>query len=242
MLVVQADVHKPLETPSPTASSTGQYAILASTSPSPAEVVSDYESLNLVSSGLTTPDTPLLVYSPLREESSGSGIGSTPDYENVVSPVETGYEKLTSPSPAQSPARSTSPTLSQEMRTYENVAPIPKPRFQSVTDTEAEVTDQSASPSASPSLSASTTALRQMESSGEEDTLEASRDEFSIDLNVSLDRIFPDMNMDAAMDVGRQRTLSQGRMSDDDQSKGVYENVNLVDDAYEDIEVSTNPR
>lgn len=203
-----------------------------STSSSLAEApTSDTESATLLSSGLTTPDTPVQHYRPLREdgESSGSGVGSTPDYENMaisaskLSPLEPRYEQLIA-----------TPSPSLDIRGYDSM-PVPKPRFQTprtpyeniqrdflAAEIKANAIDnriqqqssrspyenlqrefvivssdstQGLSPpaSSSPSLSAGTTAVRNMESSGEDDTLEISQDNFSLDLNAGFDHIYTEI-------------------------------------------------
>lgn len=216
------------------ASNNGTFGGPASTTSSLAEApASDNESVTLLSSGLTTPDTPLQLYRPLREdgESSGSGIGSTPDYENMnasaskLSPLGHCYEQLI-----------TTPSPSIDIRGYDNI-PIPKPRFQTPRTpyenvhrdflaaeanavkmngndskgqntattpyenlhrefviSHSEATSASSPPaSSSPSLSAGTTAVRHVESSGEDDTLEISQDNFSLDLNAGFDHIYSEI-------------------------------------------------
>ncbi|XP_034247591.1 GTPase-activating protein CdGAPr isoform X2 [Thrips palmi] len=191
---------------------------------------SDTESVTLLSSGLTTPDTPVQHYRPLREdgESSGSGVGSTPDYENMaisaskLSPLEPKYEQLIA-----------TPSPSLDIRAYDGI-PVPKPRFQTprtpyeniqrdflAAEVKANAVDKrnqqsSRSPyenlqrefiitssestpalsppaSSSPLLSAGTTAVRNLESSGEDDTLEISQDNFSLDLNAGFDHIYTEI-------------------------------------------------
>ncbi|XP_026293571.1 GTPase-activating protein CdGAPr isoform X2 [Frankliniella occidentalis] len=232
-VLVHAEVHQSNNATNSSASSNGTYGVLASTSSSLAEApTSDTESVTLLSSGLTTPDTPVQLYRPLREdgESSGSGVGSTPDYENVMtsasklSPLEPKYEQLIA-----------TPSPSQDFRSYDNI-PVPKPRFQTPRTpyenvqreflaaelnaskvNEIELKDQhctkspyenlqrefiinsdlnqASSPpaSSSPSLSAGTTAVRHLESSGDEDTLEISQDNFSLDLNAGFEHIYTEI-------------------------------------------------
>lgn len=81
------------------------------TSPSLAEAtVSDNESFTLHSSGLPTPDTPLLLYKPLFDEEtcSNSSTTNTPDYDpkltpSPATPCSTKYYRLGEPSLSPSP-------------------------------------------------------------------------------------------------------------------------------------------
>lgn len=226
-VLVRAEVHQSALTNS----AYGGVTTTTSTSSSLAEApTSDTESATLLSSGLTTPDTPVQHYHPLREdgESSGSGVGSTPDYENMaisaskLSPLGPRYEQLVA-----------TPSPSLDIRGYDSI-PVPKPRFQTprtpyeniqrdflAAEVKANMIDKrnhqsSRSPyenlqrefiitssdstpalsppaSSSPSLSAGTTAVRNVESSGEDDTLEISQDNFSLDLNAGFDHIYTEI-------------------------------------------------
>jgi hypothetical protein len=81
------------------------------TSPSLADAtVSDNESFTVHSSGLPTPDTPLLLYTPLLDEEtcSTSSTTNTPDYDlkltpSPATPGSTKYHRLGEPSVSTSP-------------------------------------------------------------------------------------------------------------------------------------------
>lgn len=100
------------------------------TSPSLAEAtVSDNESFTLHSSGLPTPDTPLLLYKPLLDEEtcSNSSTTNTPDYDtkhtpSPATPGSTKYHRLdaTSLSPSPTPTPRLTPNLDGE-NSYENM-------------------------------------------------------------------------------------------------------------------------
>jgi hypothetical protein len=100
------------------------------TSPSLAEAtVSDNESFTLHSSGLPTPDTPLLLYAPLLDDEtcSNSSNTNTPDYDlkltpSPVTPGSTKYHLLGAPSlsPSPTPTPVLTPNLDSE-NSYENI-------------------------------------------------------------------------------------------------------------------------
>lgn len=95
------------------------------TSPSLAEAtVSDNESFTLHSSGLPTPDTPLLLYTPLLDEEtcSNSSTTNTPDYDLSLTPGSTKYHRLgaASLSPSPTPTPRLTPNLDGE-NSYENL-------------------------------------------------------------------------------------------------------------------------
>ena len=146
-LLVQAEVHphhpyvnipetKPLNTSSPPADSPPNTATSVSahtnnTSPSLAEAtVSDNESFTLHSSGLPTPDTPLLMYTPLLDDetcSTSTSAANTPDFEHKLtpSPATPGsakYHRLGAPSlsPSPTPTPRLTPNLDGE-NSYENM-------------------------------------------------------------------------------------------------------------------------
>lgn len=100
------------------------------TSPSLAEAtVSDNESFTLHSSGLPTPDTPLLLYTPLLDDEtcSNSSTTNTPDYDlkltpSPATPGSTKYHLLGAPS--LSPSPTPTPTLTPNLdgdNSYENI-------------------------------------------------------------------------------------------------------------------------
>ncbi|PNF38936.1 hypothetical protein B7P43_G07452 [Cryptotermes secundus] len=100
------------------------------TSPSLAEAtVSDNESFTLHSSGLPTPDTPLLLYTPLLDDEtcSNSSTTNTPDYDlkltpSPATPGSTKYHLLGAPSlsPSPTPTPTLTPNLDGE-NSYENI-------------------------------------------------------------------------------------------------------------------------
>jgi hypothetical protein len=100
------------------------------TSPSLAEAtVSDNESFTLHSSGLPTPDTPLLLYAPLLDDEtcSNSSTTNTPDYDlkltpSPATPGSTKYHLLGAPSLSPSPTLTPvlTPNLDSE-NSYENI-------------------------------------------------------------------------------------------------------------------------
>lgn len=100
------------------------------TSPSLAEAtVSDNESFTLHSSGLPTPDTPLLLYTPLLDDEtcSNSSTTNTPDYDlkltpSPATPGSTKYHLLGAPSlsPSPTPTPVLTPNLDGE-NSYENI-------------------------------------------------------------------------------------------------------------------------
>lgn len=108
-MLVQADVHEHFAPERKFSASTPNSMGCSKTSPSLADAtVSDNESFTVLSSGLTTPDTPLLVYTPLRDDTNSST--TTPDYENLLinkMPISPGqalpggpYERLATPTPS----------------------------------------------------------------------------------------------------------------------------------------------
>jgi hypothetical protein len=100
------------------------------TSPSLAEAtVSDNESFTVHSSGLPTPDTPLLLYTPLLDEEtcSTSSTTNTPDYDlkltpSPATPGSTKYHRLGEPSVSTSPTPTSAltPNLDNE-NSYESM-------------------------------------------------------------------------------------------------------------------------
>lgn len=148
-LLVQAEVHphrqyvnvpdpKPSSIISPPAASADSppntvntiSAHTNNTSPSLAEAtVSDNESFTIHSSGLPTPDTPLLLYSPLLDEEtcSTSSTTNTPDYDlkltpSPATPGSTKYHRLGEPSVSASPTPTSAltPNLEHE-NSYESM-------------------------------------------------------------------------------------------------------------------------
>lgn len=146
-LLVQAEVHphyqyvnvpdlkspsvtSPAAADSPPNTITTASAHTNNTSPSLAEAtVSDNESFTLHSSGLPTPDTPLLLYKPLLDEEtcSNSSTTNTPDYDpkltpSPATPGSTKYHRLGAPSlsPSPTPTPRLTPNLDGE-NSYENM-------------------------------------------------------------------------------------------------------------------------
>jgi hypothetical protein len=128
---------KPPNTTSPSAAAdaspntvTTASAHTDNTSPSLAEAtVSDNESFTLHSSGLPTPDTPLLLYAPLLDDEtcSNSSTTNTPDYDlkltpSPATPGSTKYHLLGAPSlsPSPTPTPVLTPNLDSE-NSYENI-------------------------------------------------------------------------------------------------------------------------
>ncbi|XP_069691130.1 GTPase-activating protein CdGAPr isoform X3 [Periplaneta americana] len=113
-----------LESPPNTATTISAHT--NNTSPSLAEAtVSDNESFTLHSSGLPTPDTPLLMYTPLLDDEtcSTSSTTNTPDYDLKLTPSpSTKYHRLGAPSlsPSPTPTPRLTPNLDGE-NSYENM-------------------------------------------------------------------------------------------------------------------------
>jgi hypothetical protein len=117
-------------TDSPPNTVTAASAHTDNTSPSLAEAtISDNESLTLHSSGLPTPDTPLLLYTPLLDDEtcSNSSTTNTPDYDlkltpSPATPGSTKYHLLGAPSlsPSPTPTPVLTPNLDCE-NGYENI-------------------------------------------------------------------------------------------------------------------------
>ncbi|PSN48778.1 hypothetical protein C0J52_05190 [Blattella germanica] len=145
LLLVQVEIHphhpyvniaetksSPLAGPNESPPNTGTSMSIHTnnTSPSLAEAtVSDNESFTLHSSGLPTPDTPLLLYAPLLDDEtcSTSSAANTPDYElkltpSPATPGSAKYHRLGAPSlsPSPTPTPRLTPNLDGE-NSYENM-------------------------------------------------------------------------------------------------------------------------